>query len=180
MSGTPTPRTAGATSAGVQTAVAVGAHAAAAGCLPEAGGLLVLPVAFVGVLLLSRLLADRPVLALATGQLTVHAVLAAAAACAGHVGGHTSSAWAGSMTSAHVGAVVLCRVLVVRAIALVERAAVVTARLVARLVRPLEPVVLPLLTARPGPGSATPLTGRLRWATAPVRGPPRAALPLPG
>jgi len=179
MSGTPTPRTAEATSAGVHTAVAVGAHVVAAGCLPNAG-LLALPVAFVGVLLLGRLLADQPTLALATGQLTVHAALAAAAACAGQVGSHTSSVWAGPMTYAHVGAVVLCRVLVVRAVALLERAAAVTGRLVARLVRPFEPVVLPLLTARPAGGSPAPLTGRLRWGTAPVRGPPRAALPLPG
>lgn len=176
----PAPRTAAATSAGVQTAVAVGAHVAAAGCLPGAPALLALPAAFVGVLLLGRLLADRPTLALATGQLTVHAALAAAAACAGHAGSHTAGAEAGPMTCAHVAAVVVCRLLVVRAVLLVERAAAGAARLVDRLVRPLEPVALPLLTARSEAVSPRALTGRLRWGTAPVRGPPRAALPLPG
>lgn len=182
MFGLPASRTAAVTSAAVQTAVGVGVHVAAAGCLPGATALLALPAAFVGVLLLGRLLADRPILALATGQLTVHGALAAVAACSGQAAGHASGhgTQAGLMTFAHVGAVVLCRVLVVRAVVLVERAASVAAGLLARVVRPLGPIVVALLTTRCAVGRPSSLTSRLGGGIAPVRGPPRAAFPLPG
>lgn len=153
------------------------AHVVAAGCLPSAASMAVsLPMAVLGVLAVGGLLRTRPLLALAAGQLTVHACLAVAAcrvAAAGHVP-HAAGAHGADhllMTGAHVTALVLCRA---TADAVLRSADAATAAL-ARLLTPSVPeprlrlpeLAAPVPTPRPAlrPGTA-------RHARPPRRGPP--------
>lgn len=106
-----------ATAAAVQTAVGVGAHVVAAGCLPSLSGLaLAVPVAVAAVLGLMRLLPRRPVLQLTGGQLAVHGALGLAAACHGAHQPHLFMTWA------HVAAVVLLRQTLTGIVTALERA----------------------------------------------------------
>lgn len=163
-----------------QTAAGLAAHAAAAGCLPDIRALLLLAPTTVGaVLLVSRVLADRPLLRLASGQLAVHAVLALAA-CAGAAHLHASGGPHTAMTAAHVGALVACRAGLERAGALATAAlgAVLNASL-ARLVRPLA-LVSPVSsgTGQPAGSQAVPRPSAV-LLLAPGRGPPAAHRLLP-
>lgn len=161
-----------------QTAAGAAVHVAASGCLPVSG-VLVLPAAVVGVLLVAGLLPERPVLRLATGQLLVHALLTVSAcASAAHV--HAASPGPHApMALAHVAALVVCRGALGAVAAGAERAA---AHVLAR-VRPVGPV--PVL---PQPPSPTPVVVRRtaapvqvnRHRRTPRRGPPaRGLVPLP-
>ena len=179
------------TSALAQTAVAVGAHTLATGCLPSARGVgTAIPATVAAVLVLDRILRGRPLLALAGGQLSAHAALAAVVACTAQVAGHgagTPSAVHDPgahphlvMTFAHLAALMLCRALLQRAVALVDQAVAVAVAtvlaLVRRVVRPDRPVAS-FVHARQRGDSPRSMTGRVcAWAVS-VRGPP-SGLPL--
>lgn len=166
MSGAGESRTGAVTAALAQTAAAVGAHAAANGCLPTARSLAVaVPLAVVGVLALGRLLDARPLLRLAGGQLAGHLALTVAAACTGHAHGLDPHV---AMTVGHVAALVACRALLDRTVEGVEHA---LARTVLPPARP--PLVLPA-ALRPCLPVPAPLRGRTCLRVAPVRGPPAA------
>ena len=190
MSGTRSSAAGDLTRALAQTAAAIGAHALAAGCLPSGHTLaLAVPSCVVGILLLGRLMAGHPLLLLASGQLTAHAVLALAA-CTGHAVAHVvahsaahpaagPATQAGAdahlvMTFAHVLALVLCRAVLGGVVALVDRTAAVVTGLARRAVSllaapPLRPEVVP----RRPETVPVPLTGRVGWPTARGRAPPR-------
>lgn len=171
-------RTAGLTGALLQLSAAAAVHAAAAGCLPGVRGLIVAaPVGLLVLLVLDRVLAGRPLVQLAAGQLTAHAALTLAAACTGHA----AHAGAGSpvlMTFGHVGALVMCRALLGRAALVAERGAQVVLGLARRAVTLLRPVAVPVLVL-PSPPVPSPLRSRDVTRRACVRGPPaRLLLPV--
>lgn len=166
----------------LQTAVALGAHTVAAGCLPEARSLLLaVPLCVVAMLVLGRLLRGRPLLMLTAGQLTGHSLLMVAAACTAHRGVHGAGTDEPHllMVGAHVAALVLCRAVLGLVIRLVDQATVGAAELFDRLVGPVEPVepVLPLVRPRTA-YAPTPIRSCAAGRCAPVRGPPNAASPL--
>lgn len=171
------PTRAGAVAAALaQTAAGLGAHALAAGCPPTARSLAALvPAAVLAVLLVGRVLPHRPLLRLAGGQLAVHAVLGLAV-CTGAVHAHAAPPL---MTAAHLAALVLCRAVLDRVVALAEDAATRLGRLVPRAPRP---VVLVVPDAAPVRAvAAAPAPCRDVVAHAPRRGPPapeRLLLPV--
>ena len=169
MPGRSPTRTGAVAAALAQTAAGLGAHAAAAGCLPGARSLVVLvPSALLAVLLVGRVLPHRPLLRLAAGQLAVHGVLGLAV-CTGAAHAHTASPL---MSASHLGALVLCRAVLDRVVALTEQAAARLGRLVPRLPRP---VVLVVPNAAPvRRAEALPAPARTVVAVAPRRGPPPA------
>ena len=170
-------RTGAAAASGAQVAAGLGAHVAAAGCLPSLRGLaLAVPIAVGTVLLLTYRLPGRPLLRLAGGQVAVHAALAVAAACSGHAAGHSDPHLV--MTAAHVAALVLCRAVLDRVVTGVERAAAGVRVQLRRFARPITPARLSL------PASVPSTTHRphqprhrLLLCVAPRRGPP--AVPSP-
>lgn len=165
-------RTGAAAASGAQVAAGLGAHVAAAGCLPGLRGLvLAVPIAAGTVLLLSYLLPGRPLLRLAGGQVAVHVALAVAAACTGHAAVESDAHMV--MTAGHVAALVLCRAVLDRVVTGVERAVVGVRVQLRRLVHPLAPPRL-CLAAAPSPTRRRrhQPRHRLLLCVAPRRGPP--------
>jgi hypothetical protein len=154
------PRGARAAAAAGQVGVGVAAHASASGCLPKLSSLaLALPLALLGVALLSRAFPFRPLERLAGGQFVVHAALTLSAACAGAHSPHLL------MTYAHVAAVVLLRACWDHVARVLDDAGRAAGRLVPRLL-----LVVP----------AAPAADRLRVvAHAPAAVPIRLLLPAP-
>ncbi|MBW3641173.1 MAG: hypothetical protein KY451_15310 [Actinobacteria bacterium] len=159
-------RTGAAAASVAQVAAGLAAHVAAAGCLPSLRGLaLAVPLSLGGVLLFTHLLRGRALVRLAGGQLVVHAALALAAACTGHVAAHAEPHVA--MTAGHVAALVACRAVLDRVVHTVERAADSARLQLRRLTRPIAPPRLSLPAPAPQPPADGPATT------------PTAALPRP-
>lgn len=156
----------------LQTAMGVAAHTVAAGCLPAASTLvLAAPAAVAGVAALSRLLPDRPLLRLAGGQLTVHAVLAATACVGTATGAGSHGSASVAMTFAHVAALVLCRALLGAVVRTADRAAARVLRVVRR--ARLVAVGLPPFPRVPVARRTAPRCRTTVRASASRRGPPR-------
>ena len=182
----------GSSTAWLQVALGVTAHAAAAGCLPSTSTMaVVVPALLVGLAVISRTLraVPRPV-ALIAGQCLVHATMSVAAACGAHEAAalHASAVtdaptW---LTLLMAPAHMLALLLSVAAAAYVERAAQTAAHLAGHLLHGLH-IAVALLTYMPRPVRDLPRVvaqrrpARLRptavLAQASPRAPPASAAP---
>ena len=165
---------------GLQVALGVSAHAAAAGCLPALSTLLVtVPALVLALLGLSHLRAvPRPVL-LVAGQGIVHTAMSAAAACVGGSAAHAGADLPGWLSQLMAPAHVLALLLSVAAAAHVEHATTFARRLAVQLLGGLRSA-LSLLTRTGACTVSLPrvvargLVARLRSAAALAHAAPRA------
>lgn len=186
MSGPRRSVTGAVTAALAQTAVAVAAHTVASGCLPSTrGAVTAIPAVVAAVLILDRVVRGRPLLALAGGQLSAHAVLAVVAACAA-AGNSAASHEAGVhpelvMTVAHLVGFMLLRAVLGYVVTWLEQAVAVAVagsiRLARWVVRRFRCLTAPTLRAHCGARQGS-MSGRVLPRAVPARGPPRC-LPLP-